>query len=112
MQLQDTIVNNDRVACVHTALIAHHHIGGAAEEIGDLSFSLVTPLRSDDDNVGQELGGPKPQICTIREYLRSRVASSKVGCPGAQLPRTTDFSALVSSLASRSCSASGRGRLA
>ena len=88
MQLEHTIVNNNRVACIHTTLIADHHIGGAAQEIGDLSFSLVTPLRSDDDNVGQEHGGPKPQICTIREYLRSRVASSKLSwfrglsCPG------------------------------
>ena len=88
MQLEHTIVNNNRVACIHTTLIADHHIGGAAQKIGDLSFSLVTPLRSDDDNVGQEHGGPKPQICTIREYLRSRVASSKLNlswrlsCPG------------------------------
>ena len=36
-----------------STLIANNHIGGAAEEISDLSFSFVTPLSSDDDNVGQ-----------------------------------------------------------
>ncbi|CRY92746.1 adenylosuccinate synthetase domain protein [Synechococcus sp. WH 8103] len=41
------------MACIHTTLVANDHIGGAAEEIGDLSFSFVTPLSSDDDNVGQ-----------------------------------------------------------
>ena len=78
MQLQHTIVNNDRVPCIDAALVTDNNISGSAEEIGDLSFPFVTPLRSDDDNVGQEHGGPKPQICTIREYLRSRVASSKL----------------------------------
>ena len=53
MKLQHTVVNDDRVPCIHTALVAHHHIGGATEEIGDLSLSFVTPLSSDDDNVGQ-----------------------------------------------------------
>jgi hypothetical protein len=53
MQLQHTVVHDDRVACIHTTLVANDHIGGAAEEIGDLSFSFVTPLSSDDDNVGQ-----------------------------------------------------------
>ena len=53
MQLQHPVVHDDRVACIHTTLVANDHIGGAAEEIGDLSFSFVTPLSSDDDNVGQ-----------------------------------------------------------
>ncbi len=53
MKLQHTIVDDNRVTCIHAPLVAHHHIGGAAEEIGDLSFSFVTPLSSDDDNVGQ-----------------------------------------------------------
>ena len=77
MKLQDPLVNNDGVAGVDTALIANHHISGAAEEIGDLPFPFVTPLRSDDDNVGQRQCGPKPRICTIRDYLRSRSSLSK-----------------------------------
>ncbi|MEN9541875.1 MAG: hypothetical protein RLZZ459_1966, partial [Cyanobacteriota bacterium] len=32
--------------------------GGAAEEIGDLALPLVTPLRTDDDDVGQGHSGP------------------------------------------------------
>ena len=71
MQLEHTIVHNDCVASVDTALIANDDISGAAEEICDLSFSLVTPLRTDDDNVGQRHSGPKPQFCTIRNLLRS-----------------------------------------
>ncbi|WP_232201752.1 hypothetical protein, partial [Synechococcus sp. WH 5701] len=78
MKFEHTPVNDDRVPSIHTPLISHHHIGGAAQEIGDLSFSFVTPLSADDDNIGQGHGGPKPQICTIREYFRSSVPTSKV----------------------------------
>ena len=78
MKFEHTSVDDDRVPCVHPSLISHHHIGGAAQEIGDFSFSFVTPLSADDDNIGQGYGGPKPQICTIREYFRSGVPKSKV----------------------------------
>ena len=77
MKLEHTTVDDDRVPSIHTALIPHHHIGGAAQEIGDFSFSFVTPLSADDDNIGQGHGGPKPQICTIREYFRSGGLPSK-----------------------------------
>ena len=77
MQFKNAVVNNNRVTGIHSALIADHHIGGTAEEISDLSFSFVTPLRSDDDNIGQGHCGPKPRICTIRESLRPSVTSSK-----------------------------------
>ena len=69
MKLEDPLVHNDGVASIDTALVTHHHISGTAEEIGDLSFPFVTPLSSDDDNVGQGHCGPKPRICTIRDYV-------------------------------------------
>ena len=77
MELEHTVVNNDRVPGVHSTLVANHHICRAAEEIRDLPLSFVTPLRSDDDNVGQRHCGPKPRICTIRDYLRSAIKLSK-----------------------------------
>ena len=77
MELEHTIVDNDGVPGVHASLVANHHIGRAAEEIGDLPLPFVTPLRSDDDNVGQRACGPKPRICTIRDYLRSALNLSK-----------------------------------
>ena len=43
---------------VDPALIADHDIGGATQQIGDLAFPLVTPLRTDDDNIGQGNSGP------------------------------------------------------
>ena len=78
MKFEHTTFDDDRVPSIHTALIPHHHIGGAAQEIGDLSFSFVTPLSADDDNIGQGHGGPKPQICTISDYFRSSVPTSKL----------------------------------
>ena len=61
VQFEHLVLHHDGVAGIHSALIAHHHIGGAAEEIGDLALALVTPLRTDDDDVGQGDGGPKPR---------------------------------------------------
>jgi hypothetical protein len=43
---------------VDPALIADHDIGGATQQIGDLAFPFVTPLRTDDDNIGQGNSGP------------------------------------------------------
>ena len=92
MKLEHTTVDDDRVPSMHTTLVPHHYIGGAAQEIGDFSFSFVTPLSADDDNIGQGHGGPKPQICTIREYFRSSVPTSKVVVfLWDQVPRTTAF---------------------
>lgn len=77
MELENLIVHNDGVACVDAALIADDDIGGTAEEICDLSFPFVTPLRTDDDNIGQRHCGPKPPFCTIRNSLRSTCLRSK-----------------------------------
>ena len=78
MKLQHLIINNDGMTGVDASLIAHHHICGTTQKVGDLSFSLVTPLSTDDDNVGQRLGGPKPRFCTIRDYLRLACLRSKM----------------------------------
>ena len=77
MKLEHTIVNHDRVPSIDAALIANHNICRSTEEIGDFAFSFVTPLRTDDDNIGQGHCGPKPRICTIRESLRCGVRPSK-----------------------------------
>ena len=58
VQLQHRVVDHDRVAGVDTALVAHDDVGGAAQEIRDLAFPLVTPLSTDDDDVGQGHSGP------------------------------------------------------
>ena len=77
MKLQNLIVHNDGVASVDSALIANNDISGAAEEICDLSLPFVTPLRTDDDNIGQRHRGPKPPFCTIRNSLRFTCLRSK-----------------------------------
>lgn len=58
VQLEDPILNDDGVPGVDTALIADHDIGGPTQQIGDLAFPFVTPLRTDDDNIGQGHSGP------------------------------------------------------
>ena len=77
MELEDTVADDDRVPCVHTALIPHHHIGGTAQQIGDLSLPFIAPLRTDDNNVGQGHSGPKPLGSAMIEFLRSEAPSSK-----------------------------------
>ncbi|WP_244281640.1 hypothetical protein [Synechococcus sp. UW105] len=80
MQLQHLIVHDDRVTCIDAALVPDDYISGSTEEIRDLSFSFVTPLRTDDDNVGQRHCGPKPPICTIYDFRSSpRLQSKGVG---------------------------------
>ena len=58
VQLEHLVVHHDGVTGIHTALVAHDHIGRTTEEIGDLALPLVTPLSTDDDNVGQGHSGP------------------------------------------------------
>ena len=77
MQLQNLIINNDGVASIDAALITHHDISGPAQEIRDFSFPFVTPLRTDDDNIGQRHRGPKPPFFTIHNSLRSTCLGSK-----------------------------------
>jgi hypothetical protein len=40
-----------RVAGVMAALVARHHVECFAEQVDDLPFALVSPLRPDDRNV-------------------------------------------------------------
>ena len=77
MELEHLLVHDDGVACVDAALVPDDDISGAAEEIRDLSFPLVTPLRTDDDNVGQRHCGSKPPICTIKQFRSSPLLRSK-----------------------------------
>ena len=58
VQFEHSVLNHNRVAGIDPALVTHHHIGGAAQQIRDLALALVTPLRTDDDDVGQGQGGP------------------------------------------------------
>ncbi len=72
VQLEHAIINHDRVTGIHTALIAHDDVGRATEQIGDLSLPLVTPLCTDDDDVGQERNGQRPLSSTNKECVRSQ----------------------------------------
>ena len=103
VQLQHPVVHHDRVAGVHSALVAHHDIGRPAQKIGDLALSFVAPLSTDDDNVGQEHRGRTPPVSRSWEPLRRRGRSSKEGpfvkgrplaTGPAQAPRVTLVSAL------------------
>ena len=44
-------VNDQRMAGIVTALIAHHDIGTLAEPVHDLALALVAPLRADDNHI-------------------------------------------------------------
>jgi hypothetical protein len=49
LQRERLTVDHQRVARVVAALVAHHHRHLLGEEVGELSFSFVTPLGSDHD---------------------------------------------------------------
>jgi hypothetical protein len=53
VQLEGLITHNDRVACIDAPLVADDHIGGLTQEVGDFTFSFVTPLGTNNDNVCQ-----------------------------------------------------------
>ena len=60
MQFERALSYNDCVACIHSTLIADDDVGGVTQQIGNLPFTFVTPLRTDDDNVSQEISSSKP----------------------------------------------------
>ena len=65
------------------------------QPVDHLAFALVTPLSTDDDNVGQGHSGPKPLLSTKEEDLRSSDPPSK-GSPKrieSQAPRVAPVSA-------------------
>ena len=70
VQFQHLVVHNNGVTGIHTALVADDHIGRTTQEIGDLALPLVTPLSTDDDNVGQGHSGPQPLLSTRIKDLR------------------------------------------
>jgi hypothetical protein len=53
-QLVADTVDDQRVAGIVAALEAHHHVGAFRQPVDNLAFSLVTPLRPDDNYVGHE----------------------------------------------------------
>lgn len=77
MQLEHLAIHNNRVTGIYPPLVTHHHIGGAAQQVGNFPLALVTPLSPYDDNVGQGKGGTGPLLKTIRKFLRSRCHESK-----------------------------------
>ena len=56
MQYRLLAVDDQRVAGVVTALEAHHGGGTFRQEINDLTFALVTPLRADDNDISTAHG--------------------------------------------------------
>ena len=57
MQLEHLTIDNDGVSCINAALIANDDVSGPAQQIGDFSLALVTPLSTDDDYVCQRSKG-------------------------------------------------------
>jgi hypothetical protein len=53
-QLVADTVDDQRVAGIVAALEADHHVGAFRQPVDNLAFSLVTPLRPDDNHVGHE----------------------------------------------------------
>ena len=53
-QLVADPVDDQRVAGIVTALETHDDIGALGQPVDDLAFSLVTPLRPDDNYVGHD----------------------------------------------------------
>ena len=77
MKLEHLAIDNDGVPRINAALVTDHDVSGAAQQISDLSLALVTPLSSDDDNVGQSKGDSGPLLKTIRKCFRSPGPPSK-----------------------------------
>ncbi|SPU77233.1 Uncharacterised protein [Brucella suis] len=44
-------VDDKRMTCVMTALVAHDHVGTLGQPVNDLSLALVAPLRPDDNHI-------------------------------------------------------------
>ena len=53
VKLEGLILYNNRMACVHSSLVANDDVSRLAQEIGDLSFSFVAPLGTDYNYVSQ-----------------------------------------------------------
>jgi hypothetical protein len=53
-QLVADTVDDQRVAGIVAALEADHHIGAFRQPVDNLAFSLVAPLRPDDNHIGHE----------------------------------------------------------
>ena len=50
-QLVADPVDDQRMAGIVAALVAHHHVGALAQPVDDLALALVTPLAADDDHI-------------------------------------------------------------
>ena len=80
VQLEHLTIDNDGVPGVDTTLITHDDVSRAAEQIGDLSLALVTPLSTDDDNVGQSKGDSGPQSEQSAIFSDQPPPRQKISC--------------------------------
>ena len=104
MQLEHLTINNDGVPGVDPTLITDDDVSGPAQQIGDLSLALVTPLSTDDDTVGQSKGDSRPRC------EQSAIFSDQLLLSQNQLPRATPISALCNSFSKRARRSSDSGR--
>ncbi len=44
-------VDDKRMTCVMTTLVAHDDIGAFGQPVNDLTLALIAPLRSDDNHI-------------------------------------------------------------
>jgi hypothetical protein len=49
VELEDLVADDDGVAGVVTALVAHDHVDRAGQQVDGLAFAFVAPLQPDDD---------------------------------------------------------------
>ena len=80
MQLEHLTINNDGVPGVDPTLITDDDVCGPAQQIGDLSLALVTPLSTDDDNVGQSKGDSGPRCEQSAIFSDQLPLSQKISC--------------------------------
>lgn len=60
MEFQQRAIHHDGVPRIDAALVADHQIRRATQQIRDFSFSFVTPLGTDNNNIRQGIRAPRP----------------------------------------------------
>lgn len=72
MEFEYTIVNHNRMARIHSALIADDHIRGPTQQVCDFPLTFIPPLCTDNYDVCQGNRGPWPLSSTNNNTLRPR----------------------------------------
>jgi hypothetical protein len=58
-------VNDQRVTCVGSTLVAHNHVGFFCEHVNEFTFAFIAPLGADYNNTCHEFSPEKKDSRTV-----------------------------------------------